>query len=70
MTTLYKSKEKNSYFVFVKGAAEIVLDQCNYIVTDKGVQKLDSSKKTSLNVKNKFFLFFIINQLLYLIYYF
>lgn len=53
MTTFHPKKDKKGYFVFVKGAPDIVLDLCKYIYKNEEIIKLDSKSKETLLLANK-----------------
>lgn len=53
MTTFHPKKDKKGYFVFVKGAPDVVLDLCNYIYKNEEILKLDSKSKETVLLANK-----------------
>ena len=54
MTTLHP--DGNGGFVqYTKGALDVLLDRCNYILTENGEIRLDEAKKAEIMAKNKEF---------------
>ncbi|MCD6514552.1 MAG: cation-transporting P-type ATPase [Candidatus Odinarchaeota archaeon] len=57
MTKVFLDKENGRYVVFTKGATEVLLPRCNYIVKDKvaDIEILDEKKKEHIGERTRLF---------------